>query len=60
MDVEELVAEIIELETKNRALRKACKLLLPVAKETCKRWPNDDCYLAPVAKAEALIAKAKS
>lgn len=30
--------------------------LLPVAEETCKRWPNDDCFLIPTENARAFLA----
>jgi hypothetical protein len=39
-----------------RRLQDALRDLLPVAEETCKRWPNDDCYLIPTARArDALL-----
>jgi hypothetical protein len=37
-------------------LEQALAELLPVAQETCDRWPNDDCFLIPVAKARATLA----
>lgn len=32
--------------------------LLPVAEETCKRWPNDDCFLIPTANARNFLSRA--
>lgn len=40
-----------------KRLMEALTNLLPVAKETCNRWPNDDCYLVPTAHARILLAE---
>ena len=39
-----------------KRLEEALRNLLPVADETCKRWPNDDCFLIPTANARAVLA----
>lgn len=36
-------------------LVEALKNLIPVAEETCKQWPNDDCFLTPTEAARKAL-----
>jgi hypothetical protein len=47
------------LKAEKEELVRALENLLPVADETCKRWPNDDCFLVPTAEARSIRSMAR-
>jgi hypothetical protein len=53
----EVIAFLRAKEIQARKLLAALRDVLPVAEETCERWPNDDCYLLPTARAKAALGE---